>query len=93
MADAPSEQLPAQIAPGKVGLVASRVFVSIAFADEGICNTMDQAIGDDCAFSFHQGGAQFVFCDGSVHFIKENISMETYCNMHAMNDGQPLGNY
>ncbi len=56
-------------------------------------STMARAIGDDCAFSFHLEGAQFVFCDGSVHFISENISMRTYCNMHAMNDGKVLGKY
>jgi len=56
-------------------------------------NTMVQAVSDDCAFSFHAEGAQFVFCDGSVHFLNQDISMQTYCNMHAMNDGQVLGEY
>jgi prepilin-type N-terminal cleavage/methylation domain-containing protein/prepilin-type processing-associated H-X9-DG protein len=55
--------------------------------------TMDQAISDDCAFSWHPGGAQFVLCDGSVRFISENIAMSTYCNLHGINDGEPVGSY
>jgi len=54
---------------------------------------MDEALGDDCAFSWHPGGAQFTMCDGSVHFISENIAMDVYCNLHSMNDGQPLGQF
>jgi prepilin-type N-terminal cleavage/methylation domain-containing protein/prepilin-type processing-associated H-X9-DG protein len=29
--------------------------------------------------SHHPGGANFVFADGSVHFLKKTISMATYC--------------
>jgi len=54
---------------------------------------MTPAISNDCAFGSHRGGAYFTFCDGSVHFISEDISIQTYCNMHAMNDGQELGEY
>jgi prepilin-type N-terminal cleavage/methylation domain-containing protein/prepilin-type processing-associated H-X9-DG protein len=51
------------------------------------------AINDDCAFSFHAGGAQFAFADGSVHFLSENISSDTYCNIHSISDGQTLGDW
>jgi prepilin-type N-terminal cleavage/methylation domain-containing protein/prepilin-type processing-associated H-X9-DG protein len=54
---------------------------------------MDEAINDDCAFSWHPGGAQFVFVDGSVHFISENISIQTYCYLHGKNDGQAIGQF
>ena len=54
---------------------------------------MYSAIDDDCAFSFHPGGAQFTFGDGSVHFITESISMETYNALAGMNDGIPIGQY
>ncbi len=54
---------------------------------------MDEAISDDCAFGWHPGGAQFVFADGSVHFISENISIQTYCYLHGKNDGQVIGQF
>jgi prepilin-type N-terminal cleavage/methylation domain-containing protein/prepilin-type processing-associated H-X9-DG protein len=55
--------------------------------------TMVKAINDDCAFSYHPNGAQFTFCDGSVKFISQNISMTTYCNLHSRNDGNPVGDF
>ncbi len=33
---------------------------------------------DDCAFSWHTGGALFAFVDGSVRFLSENIELRTY---------------
>ncbi len=51
------------------------------------------AVNDDNAFSFHPGGAQFVFCDGSVHFLSDSIDAQTYCFIHDKRDGQPLGNF
>jgi prepilin-type processing-associated H-X9-DG protein len=56
-------------------------------------STMYQAISDDCAFSYHTGGVQVVFCDGSVHFLSENIAMPTWCHLNAKSDGQPLGQW
>ncbi len=54
---------------------------------------MLEAINDDSAFSYHTGGAQFVFGDGSVHFLSENIENTTYSNLHDISDGQPLGQW
>jgi prepilin-type N-terminal cleavage/methylation domain-containing protein len=56
-------------------------------------NQMYFANNDDNAFSFHVGGAQFLLCDGSVRFISENISMETYCALFGRNDGVVVGDY
>lgn len=49
------------------------------------------AIDDDSAFSFHTGGAQFVFGDGSVHFMSQNIENNTYAGMYTRNRGEVLG--
>jgi hypothetical protein len=54
---------------------------------------MQQSINDDCAFSFHVGGAQFALCDGSARFISENISMAVYDRLHDRRDGEPIGEF
>jgi prepilin-type N-terminal cleavage/methylation domain-containing protein/prepilin-type processing-associated H-X9-DG protein len=51
------------------------------------------AVNDDNAFSYHPGGAQFSFCDGSVHFLSDSIDIQTYCHMHDKRDGQVLGSF
>ena len=39
--------------------------------------------------SNHQGGANFVFVDGSVHFLSQAINHRTYQLLGCRNDGQP----
>jgi prepilin-type N-terminal cleavage/methylation domain-containing protein/prepilin-type processing-associated H-X9-DG protein len=39
--------------------------------------------------SYHTGGANFLMCDGSVHFIRENIDLNTYQYLAVRNDNQP----
>jgi prepilin-type processing-associated H-X9-DG protein len=43
--------------------------------------------------SNHPGGAHFVFCDGSVHFLPETIDYMTYQRLGDRRDGQPVGNW
>src|SRR5205807_985196 len=48
------------------------------------------------AFGFksnHPGGANFVFCDGSIHFLNETINMKTYNQLGCRNDGRTPGEY
>lgn len=43
--------------------------------------------------SRHSGGAQFVFVDGSVHFISEGIDMRLYQLLGCRDDRQPVGKW
>ncbi len=38
--------------------------------------------------SLHPGGAQFTFCDGSVHFLPNTIDYLTLCRLAYIHDGQ-----
>jgi prepilin-type N-terminal cleavage/methylation domain-containing protein/prepilin-type processing-associated H-X9-DG protein len=40
--------------------------------------------------SNHSGGANFVFVDGSVHFLSQNIDHRTYQLLGCRNDAQPV---
>ncbi|GIW85661.1 MAG: prepilin-type N-terminal cleavage/methylation domain-containing protein [Gemmataceae bacterium] len=42
--------------------------------------------------SRHTGGVNFVFGDGSVRFVRQNINMTTYILMGCRNDGRPVPN-
>lgn len=57
---------------------------------ESILGQNPGPLDDDCAFSWHSGGAFFAFCDGSVHFLGEDIDNEVYENLGARNDGNTI---
>jgi prepilin-type N-terminal cleavage/methylation domain-containing protein/prepilin-type processing-associated H-X9-DG protein len=40
--------------------------------------------------SQHPGGAQFVFGDGSVHFLSETMDTATYADLGNIHDGNPV---
>jgi prepilin-type N-terminal cleavage/methylation domain-containing protein/prepilin-type processing-associated H-X9-DG protein len=40
--------------------------------------------------SFHPGGANFVFADGSVHFLKTSINLVTYCALGSRDGGEVI---
>jgi len=40
--------------------------------------------------SLHPGGANFAFADGSVHFLKQNISMPIYCALGSRAGGEVI---
>jgi prepilin-type N-terminal cleavage/methylation domain-containing protein/prepilin-type processing-associated H-X9-DG protein len=43
--------------------------------------------------SWHPGGANFVFADGSVHFLNQTIDMRTYQLLGSRFDGRPVPSY
>ncbi len=51
----------------------------------------EETYGKACGFkSLHPGGAQFVFCDGSVRFLTEGIDYVTYQKLGDRWDGLPI---
>ena len=44
------------------------------------------------AASLHSGGVQFVYGDGSVHFINQSIDEQSLTYLSRMSDGQVIGN-
>jgi prepilin-type N-terminal cleavage/methylation domain-containing protein/prepilin-type processing-associated H-X9-DG protein len=45
---------------------------------------------DDCAFSWHPGGAYFAYVDGSVHWLSENLERRTFWLLGDRVDGEVL---
>ncbi len=58
---------------------------------DGTNNSLNSVAGNDEAFgSLHPGGANFLFGDGSCHFLSETITPATYVNLGRRNDGNPV---
>ena len=53
--------------------------------------TVSQGINEVLFGSFHPGGANFVYGDGSVHFINDDITPELYVSLASRNGGE-VGN-
>ena len=50
-------------------------------------------VDDDCAFSWHNGGAYFSFADGSIQWLNEDIDWDLYTYLGTKNDGQVVGDW
>jgi len=51
------------------------------------------AYTEEAAGSYHVGGAQFVFGDGSVRFMSENMSMTTYQAVSTRGKGEAVSEF
>lgn len=40
--------------------------------------------------SFHADGNNFVFCDGSVHFVRNSVNLDTLASMATIAGGEPV---
>lgn len=45
---------------------------------------------DDCAYSWHAGGAFFSFVDGSVHFLTEDVELRVFWLLGDRADGESI---
>ena len=43
--------------------------------------------------SQHEGGVQFLLCDGSVHFLSENVDYNTFRDLGQKSDGNVIGEF
>jgi hypothetical protein len=60
---------------------------------DNLKNAPNGPVDDDCAFSWHDGGAYFSFGDGSVHWLNEDIDWNTYTYLGTKDDGNVIGDY
>lgn len=58
-----------------------------------VCNHWQNWTTSQGFKSRHKGGAHFVFCDGSVRFLSENINYRTYQQLGDRRDGKPVTNF
>jgi prepilin-type N-terminal cleavage/methylation domain-containing protein/prepilin-type processing-associated H-X9-DG protein len=65
--------------------------VSCTVAGWGSSNWASRCAYTNTGFkSKHPGGANFVFVDGSVHFLKQSINMQTYCALGSRAGGEVI---
>jgi prepilin-type N-terminal cleavage/methylation domain-containing protein/prepilin-type processing-associated H-X9-DG protein len=43
--------------------------------------------------SYHYGGTNFLFADGSVHFLSQQIDLDVFRNLAQRDDGESVGDY
>ena len=65
---------------------------NVAGAQDAINLYDNQGVHDTRGFSsYHEGGANFVMADGSVHFLNENMDLSIYRQLGNRYDNLPLG--
>lgn len=74
--------------------------INITAADGGINAAPENPLSTDPRNSqshnfgsFHPGGCHFALADGSVHFLSQNMDINTFRSLGIRNDGAPLGSW
>jgi prepilin-type N-terminal cleavage/methylation domain-containing protein len=62
-----------------------------AFSNKTTDQNIHNHLMNTCFGSLHVGGAHFLMGDGSVQFLSENINLDLYRCLGAINDGLPVG--
>ncbi len=57
------------------------------------CNAVMNKKNDNEPYSFHSGGANFLFSDGHVQFVRESIPVATFAGLLTMRAGEIVGEY
>ena len=48
---------------------------------------------DNEPYSFHRGGGNFLYSDGSVRFLRESIALSTFAALLTKSAGEVVGDY
>lgn len=75
------------------GSTAGEYYRNNAIVSASAYYSINGAAGTGNITSAHPGGAQFLFADGSTHFISETINLTTYRDLGSISDGRVLGEY
>lgn len=75
------------------GTTAGQYYHNNAITSASEYYSINGAAGSWNLTSAHPGGVQFLFGDGSSHFISETINLNTYRDLGSIRDGNVLGEY
>ncbi len=73
----------AQVLVAPLGALTARL---ASWAPRSGVNGWDNGLSS----SFHAGGANIVRCDGSTHFVSEDVAFESFGQLAVMADGEPV---
>ena len=81
---------PDRAVPGCVGLVRPRDHLRTIAADPRIATPNRKDAGPTEYNSLHPGGCNFLFCDGSVRFLKDKMNPRTFSNLATPAGGEAV---
>ncbi|HEY7424208.1 MAG TPA: DUF1559 domain-containing protein [Gemmataceae bacterium] len=93
----PGGRVPALMAPGPNGPIDNAEApptLILSHGDKNHLPNADVPLWDaDTFYSFHSNGANFLFGDGSVHFLSKSINGATFTNLCTIAGGEVVGDY